>query len=172
MRQGAPSPVVRQHSTYRQMDATQNNAWRLVQLTVGGVYEYQFTCSRQYPYFILSDGLNIDCTSRQCVLDLDQGPDDWATSQVGQRGEYSQQYVIGTWCEYDVSDGPFIEERTPADPKCITHLTKTEGALDRGRVNISASGAEQRRSASNNARSCRKKKNARCRGGLGDPLDY
>lgn len=90
------------------MDAIQNNEWRLVQLTVGGVHEYQFPCSRQYSYFILSDGLNLDCASHQCVLDLDPGPDDWTASQVGQHGEYSKQYVIGAWCEYDVTDGPFI----------------------------------------------------------------
>jgi hypothetical protein len=90
------------------MDATRNNEWRLVRLTVSGVYEYQFLCSRQYSYFILSDGLNLECTSERCVLDLDPGPNDWSANQVQQHGEYSKQYVIGSSCEYEITDGPFI----------------------------------------------------------------
>ncbi|TQF02995.1 hypothetical protein E6W39_12900 [Kitasatospora acidiphila] len=90
------------------MDGAAGNDWRLVQITVGGVYEYEFPCSRQYSYFVLSDGLKLDCTDERCVLDLDPGPDEWLATQVGQQGEYSKQYVIGTSCEYEVLSGPFI----------------------------------------------------------------
>lgn len=90
------------------MDATCNNEWRLVQLTVGGVYEYQFCSSRKYSYTVLSDGLKVDCAPERCVLDLDPGPDEWSSDQVAQQGEYSKQYAIGLRCEYEVLDGPFI----------------------------------------------------------------
>ncbi|MER5732766.1 hypothetical protein ABT084_31300 [Streptomyces sp. NPDC002138] len=90
------------------MDGTRDHAWVLVQIAVGGLYEYQFPCSKQYSYFVLSDGLNLDLTSDRVVLDLDPGPDEWEPDQVGRPGEYSKQYAIGTWCEYEVLDGPFI----------------------------------------------------------------
>lgn len=90
------------------MDGTRNNEWRLVQIAVGGIFEYQFPCSRQYSYFVLSDGLNLDCVAERCVLDLDPGPDNWSANQVEQHGEYSKQYAIGEWCKYEVTDGPFI----------------------------------------------------------------
>jgi hypothetical protein len=103
-------PVLGRIATFdiQAMDATVDNEWRLVRLAVGGVYEYQFTCSRRQTYFILSDGLNLDCTSERCVLDLDPGPDEWSPKQVEKEGEYSKQYAIGAWCEYEVLDGPFI----------------------------------------------------------------
>ncbi|MEV7544065.1 hypothetical protein [Streptomyces sp. NPDC089915] len=90
------------------MDVTAGNEWRLVQLAVGGVFEYQFTCSARQTYFVLSDGLKLDCTSERCVLDLDPGPDEWMPEQVAGIGEYSKQYAIGAWIEYAVLDGPFI----------------------------------------------------------------
>ncbi|MDH6578720.1 hypothetical protein [Kitasatospora sp. MAP5-34] len=90
------------------MDVTANKEWRLVRVTVGGVHEYQFRSSRQYSYSVLSDGLNLECTPEQCVLDLDPGPDEWSPDQVAQQGEYSKQYAIGLWCEYEVLGGPFI----------------------------------------------------------------
>lgn len=90
------------------MDATADNEWRLVRLAIGGVYEYQFTCSKRMSYFVLSDGLNWNCTSGWCVVDLDPGPDEWSPTQVGEGGEYSKQYVIGEWGEYEVLEGPFI----------------------------------------------------------------
>ncbi|GAA2134028.1 hypothetical protein GCM10009760_10850 [Kitasatospora kazusensis] len=90
------------------MDATAGNDWRLVRITLGGVYEYQFPCSREYTYFVLSDGLNLDCTAERCLLDLDPGPDEWWPEQVGRPGPYSKQYAIGAWGGYEVLDGPFI----------------------------------------------------------------
>jgi hypothetical protein len=89
-------------------DRTAGLAWRLVRITVFGVHEYQFPCSRQMTYFVLSDGLNMECVAGSCVLDLDPGPDEWSTAQVGQPGVYSKQYVIGAACGYEVLDGPFI----------------------------------------------------------------
>ncbi|MBP0458661.1 hypothetical protein [Streptomyces montanisoli] len=90
------------------VDASSSNEWRLVRLAVGGVYEYQFACSKQQSYSVLSDGLKLDCASERCVLDLDPGPDEWSPEQVGEGGEYSKQYVIGTWLQYEVLDGPFV----------------------------------------------------------------
>ncbi|MEU3605636.1 hypothetical protein AB0E83_09290 [Streptomyces sp. NPDC035033] len=90
------------------VDTVAGNEWRLVQLVVRGVFEYQFPCSVQQTYFVLSDGLKMDCTSERCVLDLDPGPDEWSPEQVAEGGLYSKQYAIGAWCEYAVLDGPFI----------------------------------------------------------------
>ncbi|MFF3396088.1 hypothetical protein ACFYW1_34875 [Streptomyces sp. NPDC002669] len=90
------------------VDVTSNDEWRLVRLVVGGVYEYCFTCSKQQSYFILSDGLKLDCASGRCILDLDPGPDEWFPGQVEEKGEYSKQYLIGTWFGYEILDGPFI----------------------------------------------------------------
>lgn len=90
------------------VDTTARNEWRLVQIAVRGVFEYQFPCSVRQAYFVLSDGLKLDCTSERCVLDLDPGPDEWTPEQIAEEGEYSRQYVIGAWCEYAVLDGPFI----------------------------------------------------------------
>ncbi|WP_345121053.1 hypothetical protein [Dactylosporangium darangshiense] len=103
-------PVAGRVATFdiQAVDTTDGNEWRLVQLAVGGVFEYQFTCSTRQTYFVLSDGLRLDCTSERCVLDLDPGPDEWMPEQVAERGEYSKQYAIGAWCEYTVLDGPFI----------------------------------------------------------------
>lgn len=90
------------------MDAAVNNNWRLVRILIGGVYEYQLQSSKKYSYTVLSDGLKVDSTSERCVLDLDPGPDDWFPNQVARQGEYSKQYAVGLWCEYEVLDGPFI----------------------------------------------------------------
>lgn len=91
------------------VDVTSNDEWRLVRLAVGGVYEYRFAYSKQQSYFVLSDGLKLDYTSERCVLDLDPGPDEWSPEQVEEEGEYSKQYVIGTWLKYDVLDGPSFD---------------------------------------------------------------
>ncbi|QYN18885.1 hypothetical protein [Amycolatopsis sp. DSM 110486] len=90
------------------MDAPPGNEWRLVQIAVGGVFEYQFVGNDQFTYFILSDGLKLDLSPGRCVLDLDPGPDEWTPDQIAERSEYSKQYVIGEWCEYEILDGPFI----------------------------------------------------------------
>lgn len=90
------------------MDRLADSQWRLVRITIGGLYEYQLPCSKQYSYFVLSDGLNLDCSITRCLLDLDPGPDEWSPDQVAQHGEYSKQYAIGDSCEYEVLDGPFI----------------------------------------------------------------
>lgn len=90
------------------VDMTDGNEWRLVQIALGGVFEYRLICGVRQTYFVLSDGLKLDCSSRRCVLDLDPGPDEWTPERVAEDGEYSKQYVIGEWCEYDVLDGPFI----------------------------------------------------------------
>ncbi|GAA1967039.1 hypothetical protein [Kitasatospora viridis] len=90
------------------VDGADGDEWRLVRITLSGLYEYEFPLSRQYSYFVLSDGLNLDCTAERCLLDLDPGPDPWTPAQVGQPGEYSKQYAIGTSCTYEVLDGPFI----------------------------------------------------------------
>ncbi|MFE3527062.1 hypothetical protein ACFXOD_36945 [Streptomyces sp. NPDC059161] len=103
-------PVAGRVATFdiQAVDMASGNEWRLVQLAVGGIFEYQFTCSVRQTYFVLSDGLQLDCTSERCVLDLDPGPDDWTPEQVAEEGVYSKQYAIGAWCEYTVLDGPFI----------------------------------------------------------------
>jgi hypothetical protein len=90
------------------MDATCNNEWRLVRISVEGVYEYQLRSSREYSYSVLSDGLNLHCASDRCILDLDPGPDKWSPERVAIPGEYSKQFAIGLQCEYEVLDGPFI----------------------------------------------------------------
>ncbi|MBQ0994207.1 hypothetical protein PSH03_005205 [Micromonospora sp. PSH03] len=89
------------------MDASANE-WRLVRLIVKGVSEYQFVSSAKYSYTVLSDGLNLDCSSGRCVVDLDPGPDEWLPQNIAQGGEYSKQYLVGLYCEYDVLDGPLI----------------------------------------------------------------
>ncbi|MFJ3963791.1 hypothetical protein [Streptomyces sp. NPDC090036] len=90
------------------MDATVGNEWRLVRLTVKGIEEYQFIASRKYYYSVLSDGLNLDCSSGRCVVDLDPGPDEWSPENIRGSGEYSKQYLVGLHCEYQVLEGPFI----------------------------------------------------------------
>jgi hypothetical protein len=90
------------------MDAPPDNAWRLVRITVGGVYEYQFLASKKYSYHVLSDGINLDVSTEGCVLDLDPGPDGWSRTNFLTKGIYSKQYAVGLWCEYEVLDGPFI----------------------------------------------------------------
>ncbi|MFF7213975.1 hypothetical protein ACFZAU_26145 [Streptomyces sp. NPDC008238] len=90
------------------VDLAGDGEWRLVHITVGGVSAYRFVCGEQHSYFVLSDGLKLGCAPDHCVLDLDPGPDEWSPEQVGAQHEYSKQYAIGTWCDYSVSDGPFI----------------------------------------------------------------
>ena len=90
------------------MDASAGNEWRLVRLTVKGIEEYRFVSSRKYSYTVLSDGLNLDCSSGRCVVDLDPGPDEWSPQNIAQVGEYSKQYLVGLYCEYEVLNGPFI----------------------------------------------------------------
>ncbi|MET9880929.1 hypothetical protein ABZZ36_40985 [Actinacidiphila glaucinigra] len=90
------------------VDMATDNEWRLVHITIGGVHDYRFVCSEQQSYFVLSDGLKLDCAPERCVLDLDPGPDEWSPEQVHSQHEYSEQYAIGLWCDYAVSDGPFI----------------------------------------------------------------
>ncbi|MFD8319619.1 hypothetical protein [Kitasatospora purpeofusca] len=90
------------------VDLTAGNEWRLVQIAIGGIFEYQLTCSQRQTYFVLSDGLKMDFTPGRFVLDLDPGPDEWRPEQVAEQGIYSKQYAIGAWFEYEVLKGPFI----------------------------------------------------------------
>jgi hypothetical protein len=90
------------------MDGSPEIVWRLVRITVHGAYEYQFVTSRQYSYHVVSDGINLDVSAEGCVLDLDPGPDEWSRTDYLKRDIYSNQYIVGIWCEYEVHDGPFI----------------------------------------------------------------
>jgi hypothetical protein len=90
------------------MDATANNAWRLVRIKLGGLYEYQFLASKKQSYHVLSDGMNLYVSAEGCVVDLDPGPDEWSRTNYQTNGIYSKQYGVGLWCEFEVLDGPFI----------------------------------------------------------------
>jgi hypothetical protein len=90
------------------MDRLVGGEWRIVRISISGVFEYQFRASREFSYSILSDGVGLDCAGDRCVLDLDPGPDVWSPDVVYGNGEYGKQYVIGNYCDYEVLEGPFI----------------------------------------------------------------
>ncbi|WP_052850037.1 hypothetical protein [Streptomyces avicenniae] len=87
-------------------DATDGHTWRLVRFTLDGLTAYRFVLGEAYSYYVLSDGLKLDCSPTGCLLDLDPGPDTWFPEQVQQEGEYSKQYAIGARCAYEIIGGP------------------------------------------------------------------
>ncbi|MFB8004966.1 hypothetical protein [Nocardia sp. NPDC056000] len=78
--------------------------WCQVRLIVHGVHEYRFVESRQYPYRVLSDGLAVAAAPTEFVLDLDPGPDEWASAQIQSQGSYSKQYILGERGDFEVTN--------------------------------------------------------------------
>ncbi|MGY0234279.1 hypothetical protein [Longispora urticae] len=76
--------------------------WCLVRLTIGGILEYRLAQRERYFNTVLSDGLHLLCDEGRWILDLDPSPDEWSVKQLLR----SEQYVIGSSCEYEVLDIP------------------------------------------------------------------
>ncbi|WP_148086131.1 hypothetical protein [Actinocorallia herbida] len=90
-------------------DAEVSGDWRMVHISVFGLKDYRIVeDAARYSLLVLSDGLRICVADDWCLLDLDPGPGDWSPSNYLEDGEYSRQFAIGNFCNYDVLDGPYI----------------------------------------------------------------